>query len=494
MRKQITPFLFFVLLNIPIFGQQSSVVIIDTETTNGYGVVWKEAGPERIVTPLHVVAGQDRILVRWRNKSAEAVIEKVYKPADLALLQLKTPMGLSSLSSADPIFDVKMDYWEVIGNLDDNRLPPPARRNTTLKERTPLKDINTLLARQNAAFDKALCRDENAQFFPGLVTNVFKFAEPNIGKKHSGTPITFQNQIVGMVNGGAKRIAGRDLVWAIPVEEFVNLRDKGVPPSPGLASCQSDALFSGLRSDNPLLGPELHARALELENAPIMTGSDSQGNALAFSLNFRGTYAELFDSMFEEDKEYIMDLLKKETQTKDGLKEVIRLVDIYREGCDILVENETGVTIAYPTSGTWQADAGPNENFIEIESPNGGVSMIIQFSRSGSVEESVDAMNSFKRYLVSDGRNWVPTDYDDDPENYLNEAYPTYNEDWWREIKTAEGDIQAELYATLEIDGGNFLGVAVVVSDWNQVDDNPEERKFYYLMEACALLTGFPFY
>jgi hypothetical protein len=484
MRKEALSFLFLLFLGIRVFGQQGSVVIIDTETTNGYGVVWNGDGPEKIVTALHVVAGQDPILVRWGNKTAEAVIEK----------KLETPMQLPSLSLGNPIFNLKMDYWEVSGSLDDNRLPPPARRETALRERTPLKDINTLLARQNAAFDKALCKDENARFFPGLVTNVFKFAEPNIGKKHSGTPLTFQNQIVGMVNGGAKRIAGRDLVWAIPAEEFINLRDKGVAPSPALTSCQSEALFSGLRSDNPLLSPELRERALELENAPQQMGRDSRGNELVFSLVFRGTYGDLFDSMFEEDQEYIWDLIKDEKRYDSDLAGFIDLKsDIYPQRCDILVEANTGVTIAYPTGSNWSSEVDRNENFIKIESPKGGVAMIIQYSRSGSIQGSLASMDRFKAYLISDGRNWVSTG-DGEVDDYLDEEDPAYYEDWWREVTTYEGDILAELYATLEIEGTDFLGVAVVVKDWNKIDDDPAERKLYYLMEACALLTGFPFY
>lgn len=492
MRIQINILLTIVLFSGTIlFGQQSSVVIIDTESSNGYGVAW--GGPDLVVTALHVVAGREKIMVRWGSKKSMATVEKIYKPADLALLRLDSKLGIPQLASypGDPSFGVNLNYWEAPAG----QAPRPISKTTKLDERTPLKDINAILAKKNAAFDKGLCKDDQNQLFPQLETVVFKFAEPNIRKSHSGTPITIKDKLVGLVDGGSGLVAGKTMVWAIPATELEKLLKQGAAPPPALAGCESKALYSGLRSDNPFLSDELRERAIELENAPPITTKDDTGDELVFSLEFRGSYQDVFYSMLEEDQQFFLELIEGEQEEDNP----VTMSALYQENCDILVEENTGATIAYPSGINWETYSSSSHNFIKIDSPHGGVSMYIAVSRTGSTEESKAELEAFKAFLTSDGRNWVAVDEDDaETFDFLDdEDDPMYYEDFWREVRSStddDYDVLAELYASMEIDESNFLGVAVIVNDWETVYADPEERKFYYLMEACAMLTGFGYY
>jgi hypothetical protein len=61
-----------------------------------------------------------------------------------------------------------------------------------------------------------------------------------------------------------------------------------------------------------------------------------------------------------------------------------------------------------------------------------------------------------------------------------------------RVVYDVDGEVVAELYASITIDDKNFLGVTVVVSDWANL--TRAQRLSYYLMEACAILSDFAFY
>ncbi|MBK7029087.1 MAG: trypsin-like peptidase domain-containing protein [Bacteroidales bacterium] len=76
------------------------------------GWCWKE--PTLIVTALHAVTGAEDIMVyREGNKSSKAVIYKVLKEADLALLRISTDLGLSplQLQEADPNSSKELYVW-----------------------------------------------------------------------------------------------------------------------------------------------------------------------------------------------------------------------------------------------------------------------------------------------------------------------------------------------------------------------------------------------
>ena len=81
-------------------AQKNSVVQVHADKSSGYGVACggPQNLPDRIVTALHVVAGKQTIVVKWQGKSSYATIEKIYKPSDLALLKLQTPLGIPAMA------------------------------------------------------------------------------------------------------------------------------------------------------------------------------------------------------------------------------------------------------------------------------------------------------------------------------------------------------------------------------------------------------------
>src|SRR5688572_30847829 len=119
MRSLFSSLLFIsILLQCTVLSaQKNSVVQVHADKSSGYGVAC--GGPQnlsdRIVTALHVVAGKKTILVKWQGKSAYATVEKIYKPADLALLKLNTPLGIPALTlySGEPPWDTDVNFWEI---------------------------------------------------------------------------------------------------------------------------------------------------------------------------------------------------------------------------------------------------------------------------------------------------------------------------------------------------------------------------------------------
>jgi hypothetical protein len=269
-RLPLLSFLLGCLLFFPLEtgAQKNSIVQVHADKSSGYGVAYggPQNIPDRIVTALHVVAGKKTILVKWQGKSAYATIEKIYKPSDLALLKLQTPLGipLLSLYSGEPPWDTNINFWEIPVNT-----PHLSAKTTVLQERTSLSRISPRVANNPAGLGKSLCVD-GGQYYPGMNTEVLNFKEPNIRKAHSGSPLTYGDKILGMVDGGAKLIDGKSGVWAIPATEFVKLYTHGSPLSGPMQSCggaggDNAFMYSGLRSDNPLLSPDEVNRARQCE-------------------------------------------------------------------------------------------------------------------------------------------------------------------------------------------------------------------------------------
>ena len=48
-----------------------------------------------------------------------------------------------------------------------------------------------------------------------------------------------------------------------------------------------------------------------------------------------------------------------------------------------------------------------------------------------------------------------------------------------------------EVYASMTIEGNNFIGVAIIVNDPSSLED--DDLVNYYLIEACVTMAGFPY-
>ncbi len=478
----------FVLAVQPVMSQEESVVLVHAGKASGYGVAY--GGPGNIVTALHVVAGRTPITVVWKNQKLPATLEKIYKPADLALLRLQvpTPPNIPALKvyPGDPPMDTPLNFWEApvkIFRMD--------KKETRLNRAVPLEQLDNRLERNSAALAKALCTDGQSSY-PTLKTSVFKFEERNIRKAHSGSPLTYQGHIVGMVDGGPP-INGKGFIWAIPAAgNFAKLLSEGSAAAPRNA-CTSERLYSGIRADNPHLEEDPAWRELAEKN-PFEFVDDS-GDQLTFAFEYRATCKEIYDTMFEEEQGYIQELVH-ENEAVFAEDERVTIYDLYNQSIDIYQEEESGATIAVPSASELRVEKENGHTLIEASSPYEGITMIIFVQNTQSVEESQAAMNWFKEYIVSDRDDWTSEAGEkDEIEDYLDdEEEPYYNELFERVVHDGEDNLVAELYASLTIDGNNFLGVAVKVNDWETLDDDKDERIFFYMMEACTILTDFAYY
>ncbi len=494
----------------PLYGQQEreSVVLVHTETESGYGVAWNR--PDGIVTALHLVAGKSKILVVGKNRrSSPATIESIHKEADLALLKLETPLGIPPLEifQGDPPLNRPLNYWESpVRNFNMNS------KETLLnaeKNAIPLRQFDKRITADPNKLDifaRALCAD-GGTVYPSLNTRVYKFMERNVGKSHSGSPITYKGRIVGMVDGG-QPIAGKASVWAIPAAgNFENLLQSNAPP-PG-ESCSTDKLYGGIREDNPLLKDNETLRnwaaaVASYEENPVQY-LDATNDTMTFSLEYRAQYRDIVATMFEEDLAHMEALLSEEEDFADGRVTWEELMEQY---IDFYRDEFTGATIPVPAGSRLTVEKSKDGNFtlVEVADPEFAVEMLLLVQSAATPGEADRVAVWFEEYTVSDGRKWelekLPGeagDYVDDELRYDPED-PYYFKVFDRVVydpdalqdEYPDSIVVAELYASVVVEGRNVLGVAILVNDFDRL--TPSQRLQYYVMESCAILADFAYY
>ena len=469
-----------------VVAQKNAVVQVHADKTSGYGVACggPQNLPDRIVTALHVVAGKQTIMVVWQGKSAYAQIEKIYKASDLALLKLKTPLGIPPLTlySGEPPYDTNINFWEVPINT-----AAMTAKTTVLEERTSLSRISPRVANNSAGLTKSLCSDAG-QYYPGMTTEVINFKEPNIRKAHSGSPLTYNDKILGMVDGGAKLTDGKACVWAIPAADFNKLFNQGTTPSATMQSCGGASgdnmyMFSGIRSDNPLLSEEEVNEARQFENP--MNFSTNNGSPIELYHDYRMSFEEVYETLFEEDQKDLADIFESE--------ESITLDDLLNTTVDLYIEEMTGISVMVPAQCQLSHSSDHYGTLITTTSPGGLITMSVYISPNETMEDAGDAMNEFKSFMESQGQPMQaqPDDIDD----FSDDPYtPYYSEYIENTPEDANGDAVSEFTADLMINDGDFLAVTVYISDWAQLENNPQERLFLYLMQTCGLLSDFAIY
>jgi hypothetical protein len=473
------------LMVVQTLAQKNAVVQVHADKSSGYGVACggPKNLPDRIVTALHVVAGKKTILVVWQGKSATATIEKIYKASDLALLKLNTSLGIPPLSlySGEPPYDTNINFWEVPVNT-----ATMTAKTTVLEERSSLSRISPRVDNNAAGLSKSLCMDAG-QYYPGMTTEVINFKEPNIRKAHSGSPITYGDKILGLVDGGAKLIDGKACVWAIPASDFTKLFNQGTAPSATLQACGGTTgnayMYSGTRSDNPLLSPEEAEQAAQFEQPMDFTSGD--GSSLTLYHDYRMSYAEVYETLFPEVQSDLEGILESETE--------ISLPDMFASGIDIYIEELTGISVMVPSQCELNITSDQSQTFITTTSPGGSVTMTFYISTNTTMEEGLDNMDAFKSAMAENGHLMEAkaediADFTDDVEN------PYYSEYVENTLRDENGEITGEFFADLIINDGDFLAITVSILDWDQLENNPEERMFLYLMETCGLLSDFAIY
>ncbi len=482
-------------------GQNQSVVVIHTGSANsklassGYGIAY--GGPDKIVTALHVVNGKTQIRVVYGRRSADAVVEKVYPASDLALLSLKTPLGIpqAELYQSSPPLNTDLLYWEQPTGASSN-----SSKTTQITKVSPLNRIDPRLTADLAGFQKALCTD-NSQPYPKLETLILKFGEPNIKKAHSGSPVTTggsSNKVVGLIDGGDFPGTINSVVWAIPATEFKKLLEQGRAPSNPAQPCISQKLYGGVRSDNPFLSADQVqlARTMEAKRENPLTANNGGDNALIFTAEDRYSFEDVYASLDEEDQQYIQDLFESNEQYFEE-NEQVSVEDLFNSYIDVYFEERTGATIAFPYNAELHVEKEDGFPFslIQASSPFGGIHMYAMVYQGEDTQDAFEMIEAFDQYLVSDGGAWVQDeDMEVYTENYLNDPDPYYNRQYGMVIYDEDDILTSEFYANQTINYSDFLGVSVEISDWDTLDDQKNERLMYYLMEVCAMLSDFPYY
>lgn len=464
-------------------AQQHSVVQVHADKSSGYGVAYggPQNLPDRIVTALHVVAGKSTIAVVWQGKSSYAVIEKIYKAADLALLRLKTPLGIpqTGLYSGNPPWDTNVQFWEVPTNTRSL-----TAKTTVLEERTSLARISPRVANSAGGLTKALCVDAG-QYYPGMNTDVINFKEPNIRKAHSGSPLTYNGKIIGLVDGGANLIGGKSCVWAIPAESFVALYNQGTAPSGPMQSCGGTAgnqyMFSGMRSDNPLLSPDEASSAAQYETSTNI--SSTNGTQLQLYHEYRMPFLELYETMLPDEQEALEDIFMHEEEVSPE--------DLLSSPIDLYVEANTGITVMVPSQSYLSVSSNEYGSFISTTSPGGLITMEVYISPNYDMHQGLNVLHSFKTYMAEHGYNMNTEDVED----YSDDPYtPYYGESIENIFYNDVGDITGEFYSDLMVNDGDFMAINVYIQDWAAIDNSPSERLFLYLLESCAMFSDFAYY
>lgn len=451
----------------------NSVVVVHTPGGSGYGVAY--GGPGKIVTALHLVAGKGQeIEVIWNGQKSPAVVEKIHHTADLALLRTNlTTIPQLPLYPGNAPMRTDINYWE-------SRPGSRAMNNKTtkLQRYMPLQYLNRRLDAR--AFAQSLCKAGNVNY-PSISTNVFKFEEANIKKAHSGSPITSGGRVIGLVDGG-DNINGKSCVWAIPAAEIYNLVQSGTAPVANMPVCNSQKLYSGLRSDNPYLSTEEQQFAAAMEASDVGTGRSS------LSITFIAPFEVIFEDLFEEDKEDFLDIIADDFDIEDFTGQ---LISIYQDAY-------TGATILVPYNSSLTPESlGDGGSTISVKSPKGLIYMDVI---SGILGEGVSAqqiISSMKASIIEDQEFYweMEPDEEDLIDNFLDDPEDPYlSIDMVRVAYDDSDDIIAELFANLTVEGEDVLGTVVRAKDFEALDNDPSELYYYYLLEFCAYLTDFSYY
>ena len=213
--------------------------------------------------------------------------------------------------------------------------------------------------------------------------------------------------------------------------------------------------------------------------------SATDGSRMSLYHDYRMPFTEVYETLFPEEQQNMEGLLENE--------EEISLVDMFESPIDLYVEELTGITVMVPAQCHLSAATDDAWTYLSTTSPGGNITMSVFISPNDSMEEGLGAMDAFKSFMAENGQALIAEpddidDYSDDPDN------PYYSEYVENIYDDADGNIKGEFFADLMINDGDFLAVTVSIADWDEIDHNPEERMYLYLMEICALLSDFAIY
>ena len=294
------------------------------------GWCWKE--PTLVVTALHAVAGiKDNDITIYKNPTqyCGATVVKVLKEADLALLRLKSDLGLTPLSviSANPnsrseyfVWGFPQGVYTIQG--DDIRFSRSLEAIPTL---------NSILTG-----DK-LKDDLKTQGYPLPQARILRISS-TIQPGHSGAPIlTTDGKVIGIADGGLRGGTAR-INWAMPADYYVPKLYTSRDYAPDKVSMQT-SLYSSSITVDANADEEVQNKELVKE---VKENTISNGNQTV-SKTWTASYETIFSTLPYPDQKETQDFLDTifaNTQTTIDLKD--KQYDVYED-------LSTGATFTIPS-------------------------------------------------------------------------------------------------------------------------------------------------
>lgn len=468
----------------------------------GIGFVYQPANAPKVyvVTALHVVAGSAKIEIQTaeEKKLASAKIHKFLRKADLALLEPLGPLNIAPLQLHAGVFPTTGDIWSI----SQQRV---GANDMRLGKEKPLSDLfkRERSAKQREQVPPVTPQEVNRHFdphrYPDANVPVLELEKP-IGPGDSGSPITYDDAVISMVDGGLHNIGGiKKAWWSIPLKRNLDLL---------WAQGETDA--SKIQPYSGKGGRILFSKPRG-ENAPVRfkeVDREVDQAEVAFSLYHTDqvSFGEVYETMLPEDQWFIEEAIDDDAE--------ITLDELSSETIDVYEDYESGATFAIPTMLSddlaIEQDAGHTyvEAFSQFSENSSSFVKLIVFIDNGGLQ----AKDDFKEYILSgealnddswSGQDWQDIQWveddesDDDVVDDLNDPDdPYYHEIMERIYERKDEDDQVidggEVYAAMTInENGVFLGVAIIVNDPASLTG--DDLINYYLMEACLTMAGFPY-
>ncbi len=468
----------------------------------GIGFVYQPANTQKVyvVTALHVVAGNETIEIQTAAEKnlAGAKIHKFLRKADLALLEPLGPLNISHLQLHAGALPTTGNIWSIsqqrVGANDMRLGKEKPLLDLFKRERSPRQreQVQPLTPQEiNQHFDP--------HYYPDIKAPVLELEKP-IGPGDSGSPITYDDAVVSMVDGGLHNLGGiKKAWWSIPLKKNLDLL---------WAQGETDA--SKIQPYSGKGGRILFSKPRG-ENAPVQfkeVDQEVDQGEVAFSLYHTDqiSFGEVYETMLPEDQWYITEVIDDDAE--------ITLDELSSETIDVYEDYESGATFAIPTMLSddlaIEQDAGHTyiEAFSRFSEDSRSFVKLIVFIDNGGLQ----AKDTFKNYILSGealnddnwgDQNWQDIQWvqddesDDDVVNDLNDPNEAYYHEIMERIyerQDDEGNVidDGEVYATMTInENGVFLGVAIIVNDPSSLTG--DDLINYYLMEACLTMAGFPY-
>jgi hypothetical protein len=262
----------------------------------------------------------------------------------------------------------------------------------------------------------------------------------------------------------------------------------------GFQTCQSEQLYSGLRSDNPFLTPAemAAAQAIEAANANPVKTSNGRGDELIFTLNFTVPFEAIYAELFPEDQEKINELFE------GGFS---GLGAFFPEMISVYQEETTGTTIAVPKMSKFKAYPMGDGFRIGINTFRGEVGVFV-YSLIQKTPSDADGkrrkIQLMKEEILSSRRNWEKKNGKDDVVKDLLEGniqQPYYSELIERVAKDEAGKLEEEFFGSITVNEQDLLAMSILAkTDQKSESQKADLNRLFRLMQICTILTDFAYY